>query len=128
MVGTDTKARLDQHDYIVSMRPSMISTARATPPFRGKCHTDGIVYVMAGNGGAGFTHSFPLVLPGFVEFGLQNQNGYVRVTTARDEMLVEAVSTDDGHVFDATRLKLRSTPTRANGLHSITDLFLKFFS
>ncbi|KAF6260686.1 Metallo-dependent phosphatase-like protein [Scenedesmus sp. NREL 46B-D3] len=59
------------------------------------------VYVLAGHAGAGFTHAFPAVLPGWVAFGVQDQNGYVRVTVSGNKLTMASISTDDGHVIDA---------------------------
>ena len=42
--------------------------------------------------------------------GEQFVNGYMRVSATKDAMRVEAVSTDDGRVFDAVTLLPPSTP------------------
>jgi hypothetical protein len=62
------------------------------------------VYVLAGHAGAGFTHAFPKVLPGWVVFGVQDQNGYLRVTVSGGKLTMVSVSTDDGHVIDGVQI------------------------
>jgi hypothetical protein len=62
------------------------------------------VYVLAGHAGAGFTHAFPDVLPGWVAFGVQDQNGYVRVTVSGGKLTLLSISPDDGHVIDGVQI------------------------
>jgi hypothetical protein len=62
------------------------------------------VYVLAGHAGAGFTHAFPDVLPGWVAFGVQDQNGYVRVTVSGEKLTLLSLSADDGHVIDGVQI------------------------
>jgi hypothetical protein len=76
--------------------------------------------VLAGNAGAGFTHNFPrapgggYAFPPWIKYGAQDVNGYVRVTADAGGMLVEAVGTDDGAVFDSVRIGA-PPPSRAGG-------------
>jgi hypothetical protein len=62
------------------------------------------VYVLAGHAGAGFTHAFPEVLPGWVAFGVQDQNGYMRVTVSGRKLMLLSISADDGHVIDGVHI------------------------
>jgi hypothetical protein len=62
------------------------------------------VYVLAGHAGAGFTHAFPEVLPGWVAFGVQDQNGYVRATVSGGKLTLLSISTDDGRVIDGVQI------------------------
>jgi hypothetical protein len=89
-------------------------------PQRGVCTEGGITHVLSGNGGAGFTHNFPRNADGsylfasWIKYGVQDVNGYVRVTTdGGSTMTVEAVGSDDGRVFDSVKL-MRPPPSRAN--------------
>jgi hypothetical protein len=71
------------------------------------------VYILAGHAGAGFTHAFPSVLPGWVAFGVQDQNGYVRVTVSGGKLTLVSVSTDDGHVIDGVQIVKRAAEAAA---------------
>lgn len=62
------------------------------------------IYILAGHAGAGFTHSFPDPMPGWVEYGVQDQNGYLRVTVTGDSLTAVSVSTDDGHIMDGVEI------------------------
>lgn len=126
VVGDQDNMRRLQDNYedlFIKQRVALVLTghqhayARTCPMYRGKCvdaSQHGIVHVMAGHAGAGFTHNFPSKDDGsfdfedWVMYGVQDQNGYVRVTTDRDTMLVETISTDDGKVFDSAMIKLFS--------------------
>lgn len=74
---------------------------------RGKCTPGGITNVLTGNAGAGFTFNYPKQMPDWVAYAVQGVNGYVRVTATADSMLVEAVGTDDGRVFDSATITQR---------------------
>jgi hypothetical protein len=95
--------------------------ARTCPLHRGRCTPGAPVHVMAGNAGAGFTNNFPrgaggaYALEGWVDYCAQFVNGYVRVATRGEDgtMLVEAVGTDDGRVFDSAVLALPRGPPSA---------------
>ncbi|KAI8476656.1 MAG: Metallo-dependent phosphatase-like protein [Monoraphidium minutum] len=81
--------------------------ARTCALLKGRCVAQGgITHIMAGNAGAGFTHNFPAKLEPWVMFGVQDKNGYVRLTAGADVLLAEAVGTDDGRVFDRVRIPL----------------------
>ncbi|GBF92766.1 hypothetical protein Rsub_05135 [Raphidocelis subcapitata] len=89
--------------------------SRSCPLYKGSCTPPaegGIVHVLAGMSGAGFTNNFPTKangsydLPAWIEHAAQFQNGYLRVASAGGSLLVEAVSSDDGTVFDSARLQL----------------------
>jgi hypothetical protein len=43
------------------------------------------IYITVGTGGAGFTHSFPTALPGWVALGAQDINGYTRFQVSEGE-------------------------------------------
>lgn len=94
------------HEHAYS-RSCAMNKGRCTPPSEG-----GVVHILAGMSGAGFTTNFPIKpdgsydLPPWIEHAAQFQNGYLRATTAGDSLLVEAVSSDDGTVFDSARLQL----------------------
>jgi len=95
---------------------------------------------MAGNAGAGFTNNFPraangsYALEGWVEYGVQFLNGYLRIQTTPDDMFVEAVSSEDGRVFDSVHIpppatskapsvpKLASTAARSSWSWSLSQL------
>lgn len=62
------------------------------------------IYVLAGHAGAGFTHAFPKPLPSWVEFGVQDQNGYLRVTVSGNVLAMVSVSTDGGHIMDGVKI------------------------
>ncbi len=47
------------------------------------------IYVVTGNAGAGFTHSFPPKLPDWVAFGAQDINGYVRFNADKYAITLE---------------------------------------
>uniref|UniRef100_A0A383W7I1 Purple acid phosphatase C-terminal domain-containing protein n=1 Tax=Tetradesmus obliquus TaxID=3088 RepID=A0A383W7I1_TETOB len=71
------------------------------------------VYVLAGHAGAGFTHAFPAVLPSWVAFGVQDQNGYLRVTVSGGRLTLVSLSTDDGHVIDGVQIVKKAAEAAA---------------
>jgi hypothetical protein len=90
--------------------------ARTCKVYKGNCYesqegagrSQGIkapVYVLAGNAGASFSHGHPKILPKWTKKALEDQNGFLRVTTTIGSLLLEAVSSDDGSVFDSLTLK-----------------------
>ena len=62
------------------------------------------IYILAGHAGAGFTHAFPKPLPEWVAYGVQDMNGYLRVTATANTLTAVSVSTDDGHVMDGVQI------------------------
>lgn len=68
------------------------------------------IYILAGHAGAGFTHGFPDPLPGWVVFGAQDRNGYLRVTVRGNTLTAVSVSTDDGRVMDGVKV-VRTQPS-----------------
>jgi hypothetical protein len=58
------------------------------------------VYMMAGTGGAHFTHGFPVPLPNWVESGFQFKNGYLRSEANYTHLVMQFVSDDTGLVND----------------------------
>jgi len=85
--------------------------ARTCKVYKGNCYESqeqGIkapMYILAGNAGASFSHGHPKILPKWTKKALEDQNGFLRVTTTRETLLLEAVSSDDGSVFDSLTLK-----------------------
>ena len=102
--GVDLVIQGHQHAY-----------ARTCKLYKGECYDDemakgGIkapVYVLAGNAGASFSHGQPKPLPHWCRSAAEDKNGYLRMTATRSELLMEAVSSEDGSVFDSVRLKAR---------------------
>jgi hypothetical protein len=62
------------------------------------------IYILAGHAGAGFTHAFPSRLPNWVRYGVQDRNGYVRVTVSGGRLKAVSVSTDDGSIMDGVEI------------------------
>jgi hypothetical protein len=62
------------------------------------------IYILAGHAGAGFTHAFPSPLPGWVRYGAQDRNGFVRVTVSGGRLKAVSVSTDDGSIMDGVEI------------------------
>lgn len=62
------------------------------------------IYILAGHAGAGFTHAFPKPLPEWVVYGVQDQNGYLRVTVSGNRLKAVSISTDDGRVMDGVEI------------------------
>jgi hypothetical protein len=62
------------------------------------------IYMLAGHAGAGFTHAFPDPLPHWVAHGVEDRNGFLRVTVRGNRLTVVSVSTDDGSVMDGVQI------------------------
>jgi hypothetical protein len=66
------------------------------------------VYILAGNAGAGLTDQFPEPMPPSFKAYTQTTHGYLRLTATRSSLLVEAVASVDGSLFDTVQMVKKS--------------------